>query len=115
MRSRRGTKVPPSGGSPGDEIKDLREELGPLPWSHSGWDSERRKSDERLEHAKAVRGKRHAIADAPRPVWVGDQCPSYSHKIEVSVLHPSQERCEVVLRGATLAAHHLGHRVVERD
>src|SRR5260221_11925122 len=73
----------------------------------------RRTSDEGLKHAQAVRDERNAVSDAMRPIGVGDQRSSHRHKVEVSAFKPCEKRGEVVFGKATLAAHHLGHRVVE--
>src|SRR5258707_13254446 len=77
--------------------------------------NERRTSDEGLKHAQAVRDERSAVSDTMRPIGIGDQRSSYRHKVEVSALQPCKQGGEVVFGQAALAAHHLGHRVVERD
>jgi hypothetical protein len=75
--------------------------------------NERRTSDKGLKHAEVVRYERSAVSDAMRPIGVGDQRSSHRHEVEVSAFQPCEQRGEVVFGQAALAAHHLGHRVVE--
>src|SRR5258705_12455710 len=77
--------------------------------------NERKTSDEGLKHAEAVGDERSAVSDAMRPIGVGDQRSSYRYKVEVAAFQPCKQGGEVVFGQAAFAAHHLGHRVVERD
>jgi hypothetical protein len=72
-------------------------------------------SDEGLKHIEAVGDERSAVSDAMRPVGVGDQGSSYRPKVKVSAFEACEQRGEVVFGRAAPTAHHLGHRVVERD
>ena|SRR5579862_1642829 len=56
-----------------------------------------------------------AVSDAMWPIGVGDQRSSHRDKVTISAFQPGEEWDEVVFGQAALAAHHLGHRVVECD
>src|SRR6266404_5485511 len=64
---------------------------------------------------EAVGDEGSAVSDAMRPIGVGDQRSSHRDKVKIFAFQPREEWGEVVFGQAAVAAHHLGHRVVERD